>query len=67
MECCKFWTYHFEWFVKEQRYNFILCINAMGLLNYRQISNIRRTKSQNLNVSLSRLAIVFVHDIEARC
>ena len=29
--------YQFEWLVKGQRYNFILCINAMGLLIYRQI------------------------------
>ena len=32
---------------------------------YRQISNERRTKSQNLNAS--RLAVAFVQSIEFRC
>ena len=40
----------------------------MGHL-YRQISNISRSKSQNLNTKcfLSSLAIVFTQSIEARC
>ena len=35
---------------------------------YRKISNIRRTKSQNLNVCrLFRLAVIFAQTSEARC
>ena len=36
-------------------------------LHYRQTSDIRCTKCQNLNVSLSRLAVVFAQSIEVRC
>ena len=35
--------------------------------NYRQTSNIRRAKSQNLNVSRLVLAVVFVQSIDAMC
>ena len=39
--------------------------HPFGNSKYRAISNIRRTKSHNLNVS--RLAVFFAESIEARC
>ena len=36
-------------------------------IHYRKVSNIRRTKSQNLIWFSSRLAVVFAQFIEARC
>ena len=47
-----------------QPYDFLLD-NSPTAKIYRQISNIRRTKSQNFNCFLSRLAAVFVQSIEA--
>ena len=38
-----------------------------GHLPYRKISNIRRTKSPNLNVSRLALGVVFAQSNEARC
>ena len=45
--------------------SFITCTCIRKDFNYRQFSNIRCTKSQNINVS--RLAVVFAQSIEARC
>ena len=46
--------------------NKFVLVNAW-FKNYRQSSNIRRTKSQNLIVFSSRLAVVFVLFIEGGC
>ena len=45
-----------------QSYIFFLFI-----LIYRQVSNIRRTKSQDLKYSRTGLAAVFAESLEARC
>ena len=39
----------------------------MFLKNYRKISNIRRTKFQNLNDSHLVLEVVFAQSFQARC
>ena len=35
--------------------------------SYRKVSNIRRTKSQNLNASRLILLVVFTQSVEAKC
>ena len=44
-----------------------LWMNYKGWCMYRKISDIRRTKSQDLNDFSSRLAVVFAQSIEAGC
>ena len=42
-----------------------MAVDALPIVKYRQISNIRRTKSQNLNAS--HLILQFVQFMEAMC
>ena len=47
--------------------NFSVFIVIWCFQKYREVSNIRRTKSQNLNASRLILLVVFTQSVEARC
>ena len=46
---------------------FYVVTSLVAFCTYRQISNIRRTTSQNLKWLSPRLAVVFAQSIKARC